>query len=740
MNACDVDPPPNRRILVVDDNPAIHEDFKKILTPAGGRTDEGLAEVETALFGDGETSTPTPRKESLTVDSAFQGQEGLQRVEKALAEGRPYAMAFIDVRMPPGWDGIETIERIWKIDPALQIVISTAYSDYSWDAMIARLGQSDGLVILKKPFDPVEVLQLAHAFTAKWNLNRQAQLQMHDLEHIVDQRTKELQSEIAERKKTEAELATARDAAEAASQAKSSFLANMSHEIRTPMNGVLGMCQLLLDSNLTADQLDLANTLNASSESLLALLNDILDFSKIEADKLTLELVEFSLDELVDGTLQLLAAKADDKDLELIAKVDPSIPTRLVGDPTRLRQVLINLLSNALKFTSEGEVAVEVQRVRMLQNSVQLRFMVRDTGIGISAEHQAQLFQPFTQADSSITRRFGGTGLGLAICSRLVALMGGGIAVRSNPDKGSEFRFEITLDLAAPVPESPAHDLNAHAPRQLEDVRVLIAAAHSNRNLLTSHLKSWNIDCDATADAGAAMRALDEAGNPHRIAIIDHQLAKDGGLELVRQIRDHYSAEALRILLLTSRQKRPRQEELAALGIYTCLLKPLRKQALQTELIGAWQDTAPTKQVRRQEARKTAAPHETARILVAEDNPINQKLALLQLKQLGYTATVVPDGRAAVLAVQQSNYDLLLMDCQMPELDGFEATRAIREFEATRGFGHVPIIAMTAGAVLDDRDHCLACGMDGFIAKPVRREVLSSTLRQHLSPASSLSA
>jgi two-component system, sensor histidine kinase and response regulator len=726
---------PNRRILIVDDNAAIHEDFRKILGPSDRSAERDIADLEATLFG--EPAAPKPvEKHGFELESAYQGQEGLQRVEAAMREGRPYAMAFMDVRMPPGWDGIETTERIWKIDPSLQVVVCTAYSDYSWDAMIGRLGQSDNLVILKKPFDPAEVLQLAHALTEKWRLQRAAQLKMDQLEGLVSARTAELRAEIDVRQRTEEELQRAKEAAEQASRAKSAFLANMSHEIRTPMNGVLGMCQLLLDSGLSAEQRDLAETLTASGEALLALLNDVLDISKIEAEKLVLEHTAFGIEDLVEGTMQLVAGKADEKNLELVAAVDPALTDLLVGDPVRLRQVLLNLLSNAVKFTNEGEVSIDVQLLSSTADTAQLRFSVRDTGIGISTEDLNRLFRPFTQADSSITRRFGGTGLGLTICKRLVELMGGSIEIETTPGRGSCFSFVLALPRADMREETP---LAAAAAPDLRGVRTLVVDdSATNRKLLDRLLHAWSAEVVEAIDGPAALASMCNAAaarRPFQLILLDYHMPGMNGLTLAREIHNQCRGHTVPMVLLTSHGDRPSRSELESLGIAACLAKPIRKQVLLETLLSVAGGPASPSLAEDFPAApcKNGQPDGSRlHVLVAEDNIVNQKVALLNLKRLGYHAEVAADGRAAVDAVRRQHFDIVFMDCQMPELDGFAATRLIREREARTGGPRLPIIAMTAGAVRGDRENCLAAGMDDYLTKPVRWEDLPSIIQRHL--------
>jgi PAS domain S-box-containing protein len=682
---------PNHRILIVDDNRAIHDDFRKIL---GGEREAGLGlrDDEAVLFD----AAPAPFTR-FEIDSAYQGEQGFEKASLAAARGRPYALAFVDLRMPPGWDGVETISRLRAVDPNLQIVICTAYSDYSWNDIRERLGHSDSLLILKKPFDNIEVVQLAHALGRKWLLTRQAESKMADLNRMVAERTAELEAahrrlerefgersraqeafrtifeesavgitltdmdgrfvavnrafeeqigldesqilgknamevgsvspeafqalrrelarrgffdaaevvyrrpangmrtallwsrviqiqglprllgfslDISDRKRMEDDLQRARVAAESAAKAKSEFLANMSHEIRTPLNGIIGFTQLTLGTELTADQRDYLETAESSANALLRIINDILDFSKIEAGRLEMERIAFSLRECVEGAVGIVLPAAAGKNLDFSSHVGSDVPDALLGDSIRLRQVLLNLLGNAVKFTAAGSVSVEVSATAWQYRSAEMRFTVRDTGIGIPADKLECIFQPFRQADGSITRRYGGTGLGLAIAARLVEMAGGRLWVESQEGAGSAFHFTMPFPLAELL-EQP--------------------------------------------DPGF------------------HESPRPAGAPLS--------------------------------------------------------------------------------VLLVEDDAVSQAFVSALLTQQGHSVLPAASGLEALELFERGSFDLALMDVQMPGMDGLQATAEIRKIESAIG-GHIPIIALTAYAMKGDRERCLEAGMDDYLSKP----------------------
>jgi two-component system sensor histidine kinase/response regulator len=615
---------------------------------------------------------------------------------------------------------------------AAAVVMGLAISGMHFTGMAAaQFTPLDGQVLLDDPTSGIPVTGLVVAVTLAGLLIIGLALIAGMLDRLVRSRT------------VEAELRHAMAAAETTSRLKSEFLATMSHEIRTPMNGVLGMIGLALDTPLSPDQHAYLTTAKSSADALLTILNDVLDFSKIEAGRLEIERVGTDLHTVLEEVSDLLAPRAHDKGLELVLHVRPLTPTRVVTDPGRLRQVLINLIGNSIKFTEKGFILLKVDLEAQSNGDATLSFEVRDTGIGIPADRQEHLFDKFTQADSSTTRRFGGTGLGLAISKQLVELMGGKLTLQSVEGEGSTFSFNLPVKLDHRRPPDPL-------PRgELEGIRVLIVDDVAvNRALLEDYVTAWKMRPTVAENSAQALLELHRgvvSGDPYRIALVDYLMPDEDGIEFGRRVRADAANRRTAMLLLTSSSLGGDGERASSAGFDGHFVKPMRRQMLLDALVAIAGTQQTGRQLERLLTRHTlyetggSADHRSLvssvraatgkKALVVEDNPVNQLLAVKLLERAGWSVTTVWNGAEAIAIVARERFDVILMDCQMPVMDGYEATARIRASDGPAR--NMPIIAMTATAMQGDREKCLQAGMDGYVAKPIVVSELMQALERH---------
>ncbi len=742
---------PVTRILLIDDNPDIHEDYKRIL--AQETNTNQLDELEAELFG---VSSPQSNDNLIglslpefEISSALQGAEGVVMAKKALADKQPYAMAFVDMRMPPGWDGLKTIKHLWEEDSNIQVVICTAHSDYSRNDIIMQVGMSDKFLILKKPFDTVEVAQLANALTRKWALTREAAIKRDDLNRMVDMRTREL----AQARDQMRQLALEADAA---NRMKSEFLANMSHEIRTPMNGVIGMTSLLIDTELSAEQMEYAEIVQRSGHHLLSVINDILDFSKIEAGKLNIEKISFNLRSSLAEVVDIIQFKAREKDLVLACLIHPDVPNHICGDPGRLRQILLYLLNNAIKYTKDGNVTIHVNIVSQTSNNVTLRFEISDTGIGIPEKRVNSLFEVFPQTGACPVNDAGSTGLGLSISKRLVTMMEGKIGVTSKVGEGSTFWFTANLNKDPNFTDTMVPLLSDISNQHI----LIVDPSSAARRIIRLQLESWGAIVDEAASDSLGMeklRTASQSGHPYHIAIIYMFLPEVDGLMMGRQIKfdsDVYTTDLILVALgYTQKEEKCAME----LGFSAYLNKPVKHERLRNcleRVIGRSKNESKEPLPMITEVSLTESSSLTnLNILLVEDRLLEQKATAAVVTGAGYRIECVSNGREACEILSRVPYDVILMDCVMPEMNGIDAVKEIRAIEQARkersrsdfeasetpvsaGNSHdsqqdpVAIIALTGAQDKYNRENCLAAGMNDYLVKPVDVKKLLAIIKK----------
>ena len=713
----------NNRILVIDDEQKVLDAFVSVFSSQNNTQHKILEFILPEQSVD--NIRPLGSRRSFQFNTALQGEAGFLKIKQSLSQKHPYSVVFIDMRMPPGWNGQQTVRAIREIDPHIQIVIVTAYSDISIEEVLMGFSGTERLLLLKKPFCADEIYQLADSLSMRWTIENTEINRKHELEQEIAQRTLEIQQ-------MNETLIAANEKAISVSESKSMFLANMSHEIRTPMNAIIGLTHLLMRTQQSPQQEDYALKIQSSSNLLLGIINDILDFSKIEAGKLEMERIRFSVSKVLSNVGTLMVDKAERKGLEIIFSNPLSLPKTVIGDPLRLGQILTNLVRNSIKFTETGEIIVSVRAISRNEEAITLRFSVKDTGIGLSREQSSRLFEPFCQGDTSTTRQFGGTGLGLSISKHLVALMGGTIGVESEPGKGADFFFTAVFE----VDKSDEVRVNA----TFKDKKVLVVDdSDTSRRILSSVLEELSFSVSSVGSGFDAIKelervALDPTEQCYDLVLMDWRMPDMDGLETTEKIHTNISLPSTPlVIMVTAYDRADVMRQIRDIQLDGFLLKPITPSVLVDTVLQAFGISEQKSTPEQHFHYKINRAFKGKKILLVEDNKINQQIASELLSGEGFNISIACNGIEAIEKLSEHRFDLILMDIQMPLMDGYEATKAIRK---DAKYQRLPIIAMTANAMKGDREKCLEAGMNDHIGKPIDLNHLYSTLDRWLSTQS----